>query len=253
MRVVHVGRAVDRDHDLVDRSRDRDRRAGASSRPVVTSVMRMPSVAQPVAERPEVAVQQRLAAGQHHPLHVEARGSPRRGDRARRRSISRLSAFAFQMSHITQRQLQALWTLSARIGSDSSRCVRASSRAGRLGDGHHQRHQLEAGLAQAGALATRRATQRASRRDRRHRRALRAYGCRRAANTARIAVSPTSGPPPIIVSRTSARVAGDRPSRTGRRHAGASATTSAGAPAASRPAPRSRSTPAASVGDAATS
>ena len=53
-------------------------------RPVVTSVSRMPSLAQPVTERPEVRVQQRLAAGEHHALDVQPAEAPRRGRRARR-------------------------------------------------------------------------------------------------------------------------------------------------------------------------
>ena len=41
------------------------------SNPVVTSVMRMPSACSFAAERPQVAMQERLAAGQHHALHVQ--------------------------------------------------------------------------------------------------------------------------------------------------------------------------------------
>ena len=140
-------------------------------------------VAQPLAERPEVAVQQRLAAGQHDALHVERAHRRDVTDRARRRSISRVSAFAFQMSHITQRQLHALCTLSARIGSDSSAMRPAARRApGQLRRRSPSTPPARGRARSAEALATRRATQRASRRVG-HRPSRAAYGCRRAANT----------------------------------------------------------------------
>ena len=65
-----IGWAVDRDHQVVDRRRDRvgvlrEQQSGRDQRHLD------PAFAQPVAERPEVAVQQRLAAGQHDALHVQ--------------------------------------------------------------------------------------------------------------------------------------------------------------------------------------
>ena len=109
---------VEGDHDRVRRGRDlgrvlideqarghqRDANAGATA------------AGSQSAHR--VQCQERLAAGQHDALDVKRADRGDMAFRDRPREISRLSALAFQMSHITHRQLQALCTLSARIGSD---------------------------------------------------------------------------------------------------------------------------------------
>ena len=136
---------------------------GSISSPVVTSVMRMPKRLQLRCRAPrdcDAAAARRRSAS---PAARAARGSRRRAARDRPSEISRLSALAFQMSHITQRQLQALCTLSARIGRLSSRCVTRLRARRAISPGPPSVQHLEAGFlqphlrARAGRSSARRA------------------------------------------------------------------------------------------------
>ena len=163
-------------------------------------------------------------------------------------AISRLSALAFQMSHITQRQLQALCTLSARIGSELSRSARSRLRARRRDFGRRRpsRCDLEAGLVASSASC---ALANPSR-----------HQPRRSVHAARAsAVAPAASNTPARSRRRQVRLAidhrqahvgarrGHQRTRTDRRRARRSTVRSAGAPAASRPPDGSRSSVAASV------
>ncbi len=123
--------------------------------------------------------------------------------------ISRLSALAFQMSHITQRQLQALCTRQRqdRQRLDPVAPSRLQPPAASRSVDHQAAPRSRPGSPHAhGRRATRNpARQRAAaRRPRAPRACARSTAARR--RPAASAGTPTSGRPSIIVSRTSARV-----------------------------------------------
>ena len=124
----HAGwrRADDADHRVKSppyrQTTPRPRRAVRSASPVVTSVTRMRSACSSL----QSAHKFRCRSGSPPVSITRWTRSARIASTCRDKSsalISRFSALAFQMSHITQRQLHALCTLSARIGRLSSRPV----------------------------------------------------------------------------------------------------------------------------------
>ena len=68
--VMRIAIAIERDHDRVDGGRDvggmrLDQQPGRDQRDADAKRLELP------AQRPEIAMQQRLAAGQHHALHAQ--------------------------------------------------------------------------------------------------------------------------------------------------------------------------------------
>ena len=147
------------------------------------------------------------------------RRADRRDMRGRDRlvEISRLSALAFQMSHITQRQLQALCTLSARIGRLCSRPGHAAAGApARASAGpHHQWTTSKPGS--CSVICSTRAGRSSAPPAAARRRASRQHASTRRPRERRGAIdgSPTRGRPSIIVSRHIARVLRPPACRTG--------------------------------------
>src|SRR5580704_4022534 len=86
----------------------------ASSKPVVSSVTRMPSSRKKLPSR----LRSLCISGSPPDTTTCATPSLRNESRCRSRSlaVTSVASWRFQMSHITQRQLQRLWAFSTRIG-----------------------------------------------------------------------------------------------------------------------------------------